>query len=498
VRDAERAPITRFVDELRRLRRRAGEPSLNQVVALTTGLPHPLARSTISDKLNARSLPEWEFVASYVSACAAFAQQSGIPLPADAVDLRRWAALHLRMLRAVDNAHASGRLASSVRAELDRRADGAIVVPRQLPPGPRHFLGRVAELAALDRLVPGTEPPARAVICAIGGTAGIGKTTLAVHWAHRVADRFPDGQLYADLRGFGPGSPVPAADAVRGFLDAFAVPPQDVPTTQEGQAGLYRSLLAGKRILVLLDNARDAEQIRPLLAGSAGCLTLVTSRNRLSSLIAVEGAHSLSLDLLTRSQTRAMLAERIGPEQVAAEPEAVDRIAAACAGLPLVIAIVAGRAANHPGFPLAVLADELSGARGLEAFASGDQTLDVRTVLSWSYRGLDRAAARLFRLLGRHPGPDIGAAAAASLAGIPLGEARQLLRGLSEAHLLSEHRPARFAYHDLLRAYAAELSEEQDSEQDRRAATHRRTRRPAGGPVPAGARPARTGTPGVP
>jgi tetratricopeptide (TPR) repeat protein len=471
--DAERTAITRFVDELRRLRRQAGEPSLNRVVALAAGMSHPLARSTISDKLNARSLPEWEFVASYVTACAVHAQRSGIPLPAEAVDLKRWAALHLRMLRTVDSAHANGRLAASVRAELERRADGEVMVPRQLPPAPRHFLGRAVQLAALDRLAAGVDPPPQAVICAIGGTAGIGKTTLAVHWAHSVADRFPDGQLYANLRGFGPESPVPASDVVQGFLEAFGVPPEEIPTSQEGQVGLYRSLLAGKRILVLLDNARDAEQIRPLLAGSAGCVIVVTSRNRLSSLVAVEGAHSLSLDLLTRPETRAMLAERIGADRVAAEPEAVDRIAAACAGLPLVTAIVAARVATHPEFPLAELANELSGAGGLDAFASGDQALDVRTVMSWSYRGIDPAAARLFRLLALHPGPDIGAPAAASVAGLPLGETRRLLRGLSEAHLLAEHRPGRFAYHDLLRAYAAELAEEQDSEQDRRAAMHR-------------------------
>jgi hypothetical protein len=471
--DAEQAAVVRFVGELKRLRRRAGEPSLNQVVALTAGLPHPLARSTISDKLNARSLPDWEFVASYVAACAAHAERCGAPLPAEAVDLNRWAGVHLRMLRAVDNAHASGRLAASVRVELDRRVDGAFVVPRQLPPAPRLFLGRADELAALDRFAGRGDAPAGAVTCAIGGTAGIGKTTLAVHWAHRVADRFPDGQLYANLGGFGPGSPVPVTDAVRGFLEAFAVPPQEIPTTPEGQIGLYRSLLAGRRILVLLDNARDADQVRPLLAGSTGCLTLVTSRSQLFGLIAIEGAHWLSLDLLDRSQTRAMLADRIGPDRVAAEPEAVDRIVAVCAGLPLVIAIVAARAASHPGFPLAALAGELTGARGLEAFTIGDQALDVRTVLSWSYRGLDPAAARLFRQLGRHPGPDIGTAAAASLAGVPAGEARPLLRGLAEAHLLTEHRPGRFAYHDLLRAYAEELAEEQDSVDDRRAATHR-------------------------
>lgn len=467
--DAGRAAIIRLVEELRRLRRRAGEPSLNQVVALTADLPHPLPRSTISDKLNARSLPEWEFVASFVTACAAHAERSGAPLPQDAVDLDRWAARHLRMLRAVDGANTASRLAASARAEIDRHAPEPTVAPRQLPAAPPNFAGREAELAALDRIADETAAPGGAVVVsAIGGTAGIGKTTLAVHWARGAADRFPDGHLYVNLRGYGPGAPLTPTEAVRGFLDVFAVPPKEIPTTLDGQTGLYRSLLAGRRMLVLLDNARDAEQVRPLLPGAAGCLALVTSRDRLTSLIAVEGAHPLRLDLLTPAEARTMLADRLGPHRVLAEPDAVARIVAACAGLPLVLAIVAARAASHPDFTLADLAAELT---GLDAFAGAD--LDVRTVFSWSYRALAPEVATLFRLLGGHPGPDIGVAAAASLAGAPVREARGLLRTLAEAHLLAEHRPGRFACHDLLRAYAEELAKEQDSAEDRRAATHR-------------------------
>jgi tetratricopeptide (TPR) repeat protein len=439
--DAGRTAMTRFVGELKRLRARAGEPSLNRLVALTAELPHPLPRSTISDKLNARSLPEWEFVASFVTACAAHAET---PLPPDMVDLTRWAERHLAMLRAVDSAHAADRLAASARAELDRR-----VKPRQLPAAPQHFAGREAELAVLDQIAE------LGVVSAIGGTAGIGKTTLAVQWAWRAADRFPDGQLYVNLRGYGPDAPLTPAEAVRGFLEAFALPPKEIPTTADGQTGLYRSLLAGKRMLVLLDNARDAEQVRPLLPGSPGCLTLVTSRDRLAGLVATEGAHPVPLDLLTPSEARTMLAERVGPDRVLAEPPAVDRIIAVCAGLPLALAIVAARAALQPDFSLADLAGEL----------------DLpRTVFSWSYRGLDAEVARLFRLLGRHPGPDIGVAAAAGLAGVPVGEARRLLRVLADASLLTEHRPGRFTCHDLLRAYAAELA---DSPDEVRTAMHR-------------------------
>jgi tetratricopeptide (TPR) repeat protein len=472
--DVGRAAMARFVDELKRLRGQAGDPSLNRVAALTADLPRPLPRSTISDKLNARSLPEWEFVTSFVTACAAHAEQSGAPLPPDAVDLDQWAARHLKMLHAVDSAHTAGRLAASAHAEIARHAPEPTVVPRQLPAAPRDFAGREAELAALDRIADeAAAPGAAVVVSAIGGTAGIGKTTLALHWARRAADRFPDGHLYVNLRGYGPGAPLTPAEAVRGFLDAFAVPPPEIPTTLDGQTGLYRSLLAGKRMLVLLDNARDAEQVRPLLPGSAGCLALVTSRDRLASLIAVEGAHPLRLDLLAPAEARTMLADRIGTDRVLTELTAVDRIVAACAGLPLVLAIVAARAAAHPGFFLADLAAELTGPRGLDAFAGGDEVLDVRTVFSWSYRGLDPRAATLFRLLGHHPGPDIGVAAAAGLAGVPVRDVRLLLRDLADAHLLTEHRPGRFACHDLLRVYAEELAEEQDSAEDRRAATHR-------------------------
>ncbi|MGM1063044.1 ATP-binding protein [Saccharothrix sp. Mg75] len=466
--DAGRTAITRLVGGLKRLRREAGEPSLNRLAALTAGLPHPLPRSTISDKLNARSLPEWEFVAAFVTACAAHAERSGAPLPPDAVDLDRWAARHLAMLRAVDGARAAGRLVASARADVDRHP---AVVPRQLPAPPRHFAGREAELAALDRLA--DEAADTAAVCAIGGTAGIGKTALAVHWARLAADRFPDGHLYVNLRGYGPGAPLSPAEAVRGFLDALAVPPPEVPTTPDGQTGLYRSLLAGKRVLVLLDNARDAEQVRPLLPGSPGCLALVTSRDRLAGLIAVEDAHPLRLDPLTPPEARTVLADRVGAHRVLAEPAAADRIATACAGLPLVLAVVAARAATHPDFPLAALADELAGARGLDAFAGGDRAVDVRTVFSWSYRGLPPAAARLFRLLALHPGPDVGTAAAASLAGVDVREARRLLRDLADAHLLNEHLPGRFTRHDLLRAYAGELTGEEDRAEDRRAAVHR-------------------------
>jgi DNA-binding SARP family transcriptional activator/tetratricopeptide (TPR) repeat protein len=353
----------------------------------------------------------------------------------------------------------------------------ARVVPRQLPADTDAFTGREAALKALDGLLgdPDEPAPRPLAVAAIAGTAGIGKTALAVHWAHRVADRFPDGQLYVNLRGFDPsGSPAEPAETVRGFLDALAVPPRQLPAGPDAQAGLYRSLLAGRRMLVLLDNARDADQVVPLLPGAPGCLVLVTSRDRLAGLVAVVGAQPLALDLLDRDEAVRLLARRLGHDRVTAEPDATGDLIARCAGLPLALAIVAARAATHPELPLAALAGQLREARdGLDGFDGGDTATDLRAVLSWSYHALSAPAARLFRLLGLHPGPDAGTAAAASLAGVTVARARALLAGLTRAHLVAEHTPGRYTLHDLLRAYAAELAHNSDRDRDRQAAVHR-------------------------
>lgn len=351
------------------------------------------------------------------------------------------------------------------------------VVPRQLPAGISDFTGRTDLLAQLDALLPSddTEPPAAVVISAITGTAGIGKTTLAVHWAHRIAARFPDGQLYVNLRGFDPiGRAVDASEVVRGSLDALGVPPARMPIEVEEQAALYRSLLADRRLLVVLDNARDAEQVRPLLPGSPGCLVLITSRNRLESLIAAEAARLVQVDLLTTEEAQHLLAARLGTDRVAAEPEAVNAIVSSCARLPLALTIVAARAVTHPHFSLTALAAELDAAQaGLEPFATTDTVTDLRAVFSWSYRQLNPEARRLFRLLGLHPGPDITAPAAASLAGQPLTSVRRLLSDICRAHLLAERLPGRYTFHDLLRAFAAELTDHTDTEADQRSAVHR-------------------------
>jgi DNA-binding SARP family transcriptional activator/tetratricopeptide (TPR) repeat protein len=352
-------------------------------------------------------------------------------------------------------------------------------VPAQLPPPVAEFAGRGAELGRLGSILPGGAqggPPDRAgvIISLITGTAGVGKTALAVHWAHRVAAEFPGGQLYVNLRGFDPGGPVHPGQALRGFLDALAVVPERIPVSLDDQVALYRSLLAGRRVLVVLDNARDAEQVRPLLPGSPGCLAIVTSRNHLTGLIATQGAHLLDLDLLPLAEARELLTRRLGAGRTDREPDAVEQIIAGCARLPLALTIAAARAATSPGFPLAVFAAELGEAgRVLDPFDSGDVATDVRAVFSWSYRALSPGAARLFRLLGLHPGPDLTVGAAASLAGIAPDQARAMLAELSRGHLLAEYRPGRYAFHDLLRAYATEQAHTHDDDGARGAAVAR-------------------------
>ncbi|MDX2547444.1 AfsR/SARP family transcriptional regulator [Streptomyces sp. WI04-05B] len=349
-------------------------------------------------------------------------------------------------------------------------------IPVQLPMGVRGFTGRGKELSRLDEILESAlEQPSAVVISAVSGTAGVGKTALAVHWARRTQQAFPDGQLYVNLHGFDPGGPaVGPAEAVRGFLDAFGVPPARVPAGLEAQVGLYRSLLAGRRVLVVLDNARDAEQVRPLLPGAPGCLALVTSRKSLTGLAAAEGAHLLTLGLLGPVEARELLVGRLGADRVTAEPAAVREIVGQCAGLPLALAIVAARATAQSGLPLAALAGELRRADGrLDALDGGEAASQVRAVFSWSYHALGPDAARLFRLLGLHPGPDAALPAVAALADVPTPRARVLLAELVRGHLVTEQVPGRYTFHDLLRAYAAELVAAHDSADTRRRATHR-------------------------
>jgi tetratricopeptide (TPR) repeat protein/DNA-binding XRE family transcriptional regulator len=374
------------------------------------------------------------------------------------------------------------RLARTLRMSVDQIKDllsaerPPVQVPRQLPAAMADFTGRAAELQALTRMLDDAAggPPGTVVISAIGGTAGVGKTALALHWAHRLAARFGDGQLYVNLRGFDPsGGPASPAEAVRGFLDALGVPPERVPPGPDAQAGLYRSLLASKRMLIVLDNARDEQQVRPLLPASPASLVVVTSRNQLTGLAAV-GARLLPLDVLPRAEAVQLLTARIGTARAAAEPGAIAEIATLCARLPLALAVASARAAARPGFPLTALAAELRGAADrLDALETGDPAASVRAVFSWSYQQLSPEAARMFRLLGAHPGPDISVPAAASLAATTEASAARLLRELARDCLIAEHVPGRYVFHDLLRVYAAAQASVTDGEPGRHAAVAR-------------------------
>ena len=344
-------------------------------------------------------------------------------------------------------------------------------VPRQLPDAPGSFAGRGHELAELSEPDPvgGT-----VLVSAIGGAGGMGKTWLALHWAHRNAHRFPDGQLFVDLRGFDPtGAPVAPTDAVRGFLDALGVAPAAIPSDPDARTALYRSLVADKRMLILLDNAVDAAQVVPLLPGSASCTVLVTSRDRLINLVNVHGARAVRLDVLGEPDARKLLAERLGAESLARQAPAVQELLAGCAGLPLALGIVAGRALAYPEFPLSVLAGQLHDETTRLGALADEPQGGVRAILSWSHRALTDLLATAFCLLGTAPGPDIGLSAAADLLGSTEGETRGLLRALERVSLLDQPTPDRFRMHDLVRLYAAEQAEIDLAEAERTAALRR-------------------------
>lgn len=312
------------------------------------------------------------------------------------------------------------------------------VVPAQLPLDPAGFTGREEELARLEKVLGASSArPTAVVVSAVSGTAGVGKTALAVHWAHRARDRFPDGQLYVNLRGYDPDRPLTAPDALVRFLTALGVSEQDIPPEQDDRAARYRTEVADRRMLIVLDNAATVEQVRPLLPGTGSCAVLVTSRDSLAGLVAREGAQRLDLDLLPADAARTLLRRLIGP-RAEAEPDAVDALAAQCARLPLALRVAAELAVTRPGTPLTDLVAELADQqRRLYLLdAEGDPRAAVVTVFSWSLRQLPPEAARTFRLLGLHPGPDLDAHAAAALTGSTVPDARRALEILARAHLV--------------------------------------------------------------
>ena len=338
-------------------------------------------------------------------------------------------------------------------------ADPASPIPSYLPLDVRGFVGRDAELDELDGMLSAGSP---AVIAILAGTAGVGKTALAVRWAHRMRDRFPDGQLYVDLRGYGTDEPVSAADALAGFLRALGRDGAAIPEDLAERAARFRSLVGQRRMLILLDNARTVAQVRPLLPAGMSCFTLVTSRDSLAGLVAREGAHRIGLDRLPQAEAAGLLRTLLGA-YADAEPAAVDLLVERCARLPLALRIAAELVRSRPARTIGDLANELAEQVTLDLLeVDGDPQTAVRAVFSWSYRQLAPPVARLFRLLGVHPGHDMDAYAVAAMTGTGLRDTRRALDVLVRAHLVEQTPGGRYQLHDLLRVYAAELAEAAD------------------------------------
>jgi DNA-binding SARP family transcriptional activator len=353
---------------------------------------------------------------------------------------------------------------------------GPMIRPAQLPADLRTFAGRSNWLHRLTSYLRTSANGAPTVaVVAISGMGGVGKTTLAVHSAHELAAEFPDGQLYANLRGFDPSvKRLPAQEVLRGFLGALGVSDTDIPPAFDDQVGLYRSMLAGRRVLVVLDNVRDADHARPLLPGTPGSAAIVTSRDPLTGLVVREDALPVALDLLSPEEARALLARRLGRERTSQAYTEVTRVLDACGGLPLALALFSARASSYPGQALSRLADEVDDSRRrLDGFSRAGSEHDLRAVFSWSYDLLGADTARLFRLLALHPGASFTVAAAASLLGARTGVTDVLLRELCRAGLLTEYQPGRFRHHDLVRAYGAELLRDHEPEPTRDAAGQR-------------------------
>jgi tetratricopeptide (TPR) repeat protein len=368
----------------------------------------------------------------------------------------------------VDVAHLADRLAMLVPL-----APPTVTArpPRQLPMRLARFVGRGEEIARLDRSIREAEATGNAPVIVLSGTPGVGKTTLATHWAHRVVDDFPDGQLYVNLRGFDQEAAMAPGDALHGFLVALGIAPLEIPDALDARAALYRSLLTERRILVVLDNVLTAAQVRPLLPGASRCLVLITSRATLPSLTVREGAQHVTLSLLPVSDARRLLVERLDSARLRAEPEVVDELLAWCAGLPLALSVVGALAEQRRG-PLSSVVGELASERNcLDALELGDAELDLRTIFSWSYRALSPQARRLFRLLGLHPGPDIGRHSCVVLCADPA--ARHVLNELVCSNLVAESVPGRFGLHDLLRVYAGERAHADGDDAERRAVARR-------------------------
>jgi tetratricopeptide (TPR) repeat protein len=462
-----RDPMSELRARLRALHLEIGGPSYDELRMHASHAGRNLPTSTTNDLLRGRVLSRWRTVETFLGACQRYATSRRLTLSPDTFDLASWQAAHREGL---GPAEAGGRQDNPIRPPT------AMVPPRQLPAAPRLFVGRADELGRISASVGAREqqPQDAMQIMVIGGAGGVGKTSLALHWAHQQVDRFPDGQIYLDLHGFtlsaGPMSP---ASAVRVLLDAFGVDPPVLPSGLDAQVALYRSLTSGKRMLIVLDNAHDSAQVLPLLPGSPTCTVLLTSRNQLTGLITTHGARPLVLDPLAADDAHALLAGHLG-QRATTEPDAVDALLDSCAGLPLAITIVAARLATHPGLPLSMLADELSSVTSrLDALDAGEVTANLRAVFSSSHRDLSPGAARLFALLGLSSGPDISIPAAASLAGLSPARTRGHLHELDRICLVNYDSDGRYRMHDLVRLYAAEQAVARESTDSQHAARRR-------------------------
>ncbi|HEU5356630.1 MAG TPA: tetratricopeptide repeat protein [Actinocrinis sp.] len=356
-------------------------------------------------------------------------------------------------------------IAGGVHFHTARQPQDGAVVPHQLPADIHGFVGRREEIGKLEALL--SDDGAPATLMVVAGTAGVGKTSLAVHFAHRVRSRFADGQLFLNLRGYDAGPPLAAMAALERFLRALGVPPTAIPASLEERAALYRTLLSGRRVLVVLDNAATAGQVRPLLPGEAGSLVVVTCRGRLSGLSARDGARRITIGLLSEAESVALVNTVTDGYRGEDDPLQVAQLARLCARLPLALRIAAERAAARPLMPLRDLIADLRSESSLWDALSIEDDADadaVRTVFAWSYRALPPAAARAFRLLGLHPGTDFSLGAAAALLDETPERTRALLDVLTGAHLLEQIGSARHQFHDLLRAYAADLAASEEEE----------------------------------
>jgi len=449
-----------FFERLHALHGSAGQPSMRQLQRRTRSATRPngIDPTTIHAAFSRPRLARWEVVQTIVRALDG--------------DIDEFAELW----------HAARRAESRLRdADTPQVADASsaspqvFAIPRELPPDVPAFTGRTAALAAMDELLASSaDQPTATVIAVLAGTAGVGKTALAVRWGHQVAERFPDGHLYVDLRGYDPEQPVTPTEVLARFLRTVGVAGVDVPYALAERAARYRSLLAGRRMMVILDNAGSVEQVRPLLPGAASCLVLVTSRDSLAGLVARHGARRLQLDLFTEAESVHLLRRLLGA-RADAEPAMVPALARMCTGLPLALRIAAEVATERPSASLAELVVEFSDEQArLDLFDAGaDERTGVQAVFSWSYRRLSTEAARMFRLLGEHPGPDVDTPAIAALTGGELSQTGRVLDTLARAHLVQRTVTSRYAMHDLLRAYARRLGATQDSDGDHQAALTR-------------------------